>query len=68
MMKPAAHLYIRKMANKATRVIGPSPGRWWNTCAAGVWSAMNVIPNTVDLSAFLAKNVSRQQVDKGSRA
>lgn len=64
MMKPAAHLYIRKMANKATEVIGPSLKVVEYLRRCGVERHVNVIPNIVDTSAFLAKNVSRQQVDK----
>ena len=63
MMKPAAHLYIRKIANKATEVIGPSLKVVEYLRRCGVERHVNVIPNIVDTSAFLAKNVDTQAVE-----
>ncbi|MEG0178379.1 MAG: glycosyltransferase [Oscillospiraceae bacterium] len=63
MVKPAAHLYFRKVANKATEVIGPSPkvAEYLRRC--GVERHINIIPNTVDLSDFMPENVSRDKID-----
>ena len=45
-------------------MIGPSLKVVEYLRRCGVERHVNVIPNIVDTSAFLAKNVSRQQVDK----
>lgn len=64
MAKPAAHAYIRKVANEATEIIGPSHkvAEYLERC--GVKKKVNIVPNTVDLSDFLAKNVSEESVKK----
>ncbi len=62
MVKPAAHLYIRAMATKATEVIGPSLKVLEFLRRCNVERHINIVPNTVDLSDFLPENVSREQV------
>lgn len=62
MMKPAAHFYIRKVAQRATEVIGPSLKVVEYMRLCGVERHINVIPNTVDLSDFLPENVDKAQV------
>ncbi|MEG0109504.1 MAG: glycosyltransferase [Oscillospiraceae bacterium] len=63
MVKPAAHMYFRKVAEKATEIIGPSPkvAEFLRRC--GVEKHVNIIPNIVDLSAFMPENVSRDSVN-----
>lgn len=56
-VKPAAHFYIRKVAQRATEVIGPSVKVVEYLRRCGVERHINVIPNTVDLSDFLPENV-----------
>jgi 1,2-diacylglycerol 3-alpha-glucosyltransferase len=58
MVKPAAHLYFRHMAESATEIIGPSLKVVEFLRRCGVERHINVIPNTVDLSAFMPENVS----------
>lgn len=62
MVKPCAHLYFRQVARHATEIIGPSPkvAEYLRRC--GVERHINIVPNTVDLSAFLPQNVSPEQV------
>ncbi|WP_367926046.1 glycosyltransferase [uncultured Ruthenibacterium sp.] len=62
MVKPAAHLYFRSTANKATEIIGPSLKVVEFLRRCGVERHINIIPNTVDLSDFLPQNVSSDDV------
>ncbi len=62
MVKPAAHLYFRKVANRATEIIGPSLKVVEFLRRCGVERHINIIPNTVDLSDFKAQNVSAQDI------
>ena len=57
MVKPAAHVYFRKVANKATEIIGPSLKVVEFLRRCGVERHINIIPNTVDLSDFMPENV-----------
>ncbi|MDL2324774.1 glycosyltransferase [Ruminococcaceae bacterium OttesenSCG-928-A16] len=63
MAKPAAHAYIRKVANGATEIIGPSHkvAEYLQRC--GVAKKTNIIPNTVDVSAFLPENVQEKDIE-----
>lgn len=63
MVKPAAHLYIRSIASKATEIIGPSLKVLEFLRRCGVEHHINIVPNAVDLSDFLPQNVDRQSVD-----
>ena len=47
MVKPAAHVYFRKVANKATEIIGPSLKVVEFLRRCGVERHINIIPNTV---------------------
>lgn len=64
MVKPAAHLYFKKNANKATEIIGPSPkvAEFLRRC--GVEKNINIIPNIVDLSEFMPENVDIDAINK----
>lgn len=62
MVKPAAHLYFRSTANKATEIIGPSLKVVEFLRRCGVERHINIIPNTVDLSDFLPENVSSEDI------
>lgn len=62
MVKPAAHLYFRSTANKATEIIGPSLKVVEFLRRCGVERHINIIPNTVDLSDFLPQNVSPDDI------
>ena len=62
MVKPAAHLYFRKIANKATEVIGPSVKVVEFLRRCGVERHINIIPNTIDLSDFLPENVKPEDI------
>ena len=62
MVKPAAHLYFRGTANKATEIIGPSLKVVEFLRRCGVERHINIIPNTVDLSDFLPQNVSPDDI------
>ena len=64
MVKPAAHLYFRKIANKATEVIGPSVKVVEFLRRCGVQRHINIIPNTIDLSDFLPENVPPHEIEK----
>lgn len=61
MVKPAAHVYFRKVANKATEIIGPSLKVVEFLRRCGVERHINIIPNTVDLSDFMPENVSARR-------
>ena len=60
--KPAAHLYFRKVAKKATEIIGPSLKVVEYLRRCNVERHINIIPNTVDLSDFLPENVNPAEV------
>lgn len=64
MVKPAAHLYIRSIATRATEVIGPSLKVLEFLRRCGVERHINIVPNTVDLSDFLPENVDRGDVER----
>lgn len=61
--RPACHAYIRKIASKADAIIGPSHkvANYLEHC--GVHRHINIVPNTVDVSAFLPENVDSAEVD-----
>ncbi|MFV0414321.1 MAG: glycosyltransferase [Oscillospiraceae bacterium] len=63
MAKPAAHAFIKKVADKATEIIGPSKkvAEYLQRC--GVTQPVHVIPNTVDTSSFMKKNVNKTDVE-----
>lgn len=63
MVKPAAHLYIRSIASKATEIIGPSLKVLEFLRRCGVEHHINIVPNAVDLSDFLPQNVDRKSVE-----
>ena len=62
LVKPGAHLYFRHVASKATEIIGPSLKVVEYLRRCNVERHINIIPNTVDLSAFMAENVSSEDV------
>lgn len=62
MVKPAAHLYFRKVANRATEIIGPSLKVVEFLRRCGVERHINIIPNTVDLSDFKPQNVRAEDI------
>lgn len=62
MVKPAAHVYFRRVANRATEIIGPSPKVVEFLRRCGVERHINIIPNIVDLSDFREENVSAAAV------
>lgn len=68
MVKPAAHVYFRKVANRATEIIGPSPKVVEFLRRCGVERHINIIPNIVDLSDFMPENVSPDAVAKARAA
>ena len=63
MVKPAAHLYIRSIASKATEIIGPSLKVLEFLRRCGVEHHINIVPNAVDLSDFLPQNVDRESIE-----
>lgn len=62
MVKPGAHIYFRKVAKRATEIIGPSPKVVEYLRRCGVERHINIVPNTVDLSDFLPENVSSEEI------
>lgn len=60
--KPAAHLYFRNVAKKATEIIGPSLKVVEYLRRCNVERHINIIPNAVDLSAFMPENVDPKEV------
>ncbi|MFV0351118.1 MAG: glycosyltransferase [Oscillospiraceae bacterium] len=60
--QPAAHAYIRKVANTAQEVIGPSKKVEEYLRKCKVKKAINVIPNTVNMDAFKVENVLPEDV------
>ena len=63
MVKPAAHLYIRSIASKATEIIGPSLKVLEFLRRCGVEHHINIVHNPLDLSDFLPQNVDRESVE-----
>lgn len=63
LMKPAAHVFFRKVAKKATEIIGPSNKVVEFLRRCGVERHINIIPNIVDLSQFKVENVSPADTD-----
>ena len=57
-------MYIRSIASKATEIIGPSLKVLEFLRRCGVEHHINIIPNAVDLSDFLPKNVDSKSVDE----
>ncbi len=63
MAKPAAHFYIRRVASNATEIIGPSVKVVNYLRRCGVTRHINIVPNSVDMTAFLPENVAQADVD-----
>lgn len=61
--KPAAHAYIRKVADRANEIIGPSHkvAEYLRRC--GVSKPVHIVPNTVDTEAFKVENVKKADID-----
>ncbi len=59
---PFAHAYFRRVAAQATEVIGPSVkvAEYLRKC--GVQRHINIVPNSVDISAFMPENVPEADV------
>lgn len=64
MVKPAAHGYLRSIASRATEIIGPSLKVKEYLRRCGVEKEINIVPNTVDVSAFLPENVDPNRVNE----
>lgn len=64
MVRPAAHMYIRSVANKATEIIGPSTKVVEFLQRCGVSRYINIVPNIVDVSDFLPANVKQEDIDR----
>ncbi len=62
MVKPAAHIYFRQVANRATEIIGPSVKVVEFLRRCGVERHINIIPNIVDLSDFMPENVDPEAI------
>ena len=62
MVRPGAHIYFRKVAKRATEIIGPSPKVVEYLRRCGVERHINIVPNTVDLSDFLPENVKAEEI------
>lgn len=63
MVRPGAHFYFRKVAKRATEIIGPSPKVVEYLRRCGVERHINIVPNTVDLSDFLPQNVKAEEIE-----
>ncbi len=63
MAKPLAHSYIRKVAGKATEIIGPSNKVADYLRRCGVNKQVNIVPNTVDLTEFLPENAQEAETE-----
>lgn len=66
-IKPAAHFFFRKVANHATEIIGPSPKVVEFLRRCGVNRHINIVPNTIDLSAFMPENQSQEAIDAAKK-
>ena len=64
LVKPGAHWYFRRIAKRATEIIGPSTKVVEFLRRCGVERHVNIIPNTVDLSDFMVENVDPQETAK----
>lgn len=62
MVRPGAHIYLRKVAKRATEIIGPSFKVVEYLRRCGVERHINIVPNTVDLSDFLPENVKSSEI------
>ncbi|MBQ1506227.1 MAG: glycosyltransferase [Erysipelotrichales bacterium] len=62
MLKPFAHQYMHFLSNHFTEIIGPSKKVEEFIHRCGVEKPINLIPNTVDLSAFVEDNVDKEKV------
>jgi 1,2-diacylglycerol 3-alpha-glucosyltransferase len=62
LVRPAAHLFFRRMAEHATEVIGPSEKVVEFLRRCKVQRHVNIIPNIVDLSEFLPENVRQEDI------
>ncbi len=62
MAKPLAHSYFRKVAGKATEIIGPSYKVVDFLSRCGVSRHINIVPNTIDFTAFLPENENKTEV------
>lgn len=65
--KPAAHAYIRNVASKSTEIIGPSLKVVDYLRRCGVNRHIHIVPNTVDLTAFLPGNVPFEDIEKAKK-
>ena len=63
-VKPGAHWYFRRVATRATEIIGPSTKVVEFLRRCGVERHINIIPNTVDLSDFMVENVQPADIEK----
>ncbi len=61
-VKPAAYMYLRSLANKATEIIGPSLKVVEFLRRCGVEKHVNIIYNTIDLKNFLPENQSQDDI------
>ena len=64
LVKPGAHWYFRRIAKRATEIIGPSTKVVEFLRRCGVERHVNIIPNTVDLSDFMVENVDPKEIEK----
>ena len=62
LVKPGAHWYFRRIAKRATEIIGPSTKVVEFLRRCGVERHVNIIPNTVDLSDFMVENVDPKEI------
>jgi 1,2-diacylglycerol 3-alpha-glucosyltransferase len=60
--KPLLHAYIRRCANKASQIIGPSKkvAEYFERC--GVEKSVNVVANTVDIDNFIIDNIKPEKI------
>lgn len=65
--KPVFRSYIRRIARQADEIIGPSVkvAEYLQLC--GVRRHVNIVPNAVDISEFLAKNIQPDAVEKAKK-
>lgn len=62
LVKPGAHWYFRRIAKRATEIIGPSTKVVEFLRRCGVERHVNIIPNAVDLSDFMVENVDPKEI------